>query len=410
MKKERFDIEKIDRSLFETKIVDQENPTGASFTHYLQNHQNGASDFYKKDALVFVEQILKKKHPRQQITNKLTERVLQRLTSNSNKPVPFPAPKTPKFRFIDLFAGIGGFRIAMQNLGGKCVYTSEWDKEAQKTYKANYGEIPFGDITKEKVKKYIPESYDIVCAGFPCQAFSIAGYRKGFSDTRGTLFFDVEQIVERNRPKVVFLENVKNLLSHDKGKTFKVIVEILEKKLGYKVFYKILNSMTHANVPQNRERVFIVAFEPKKVKNYKDFKFPKQVKLTKTIHDILEGDKKDDKYYYSKTHMYYPELSKTMNNKNTVYQWRRVYVRENKSNVCPTLTANMGTGGHNVPLIKDDFGIRKLTPKECFAFQGFDMSKFIFPKIADSKLYMQAGNSVTVSLIERISKEITKVI
>tara|TARA_B100000989_G_scaffold293432_1_gene270826 strand:- start:1659 stop:2891 length:1233 start_codon:yes stop_codon:yes gene_type:complete len=410
MKKERFDIEKIDRSLFETKIVDQENPTGASFTHYLQNHQNGASDFYKKDALVFVEQILKKKHPRQQITNKLTERVLQRLTSNSNKPVPFPAPKTPKFRFIDLFAGIGGFRIAMQNLGGKCVYTSEWDKEAQKTYKANYGEIPFGDITKEKVKKYIPESYDIVCAGFPCQAFSIAGHRKGFSDTRGTLFFDVEQIVERNRPKVVFLENVKNLLSHDKGKTFKVIVEILEKKLGYKVFYKILNSMTHANVPQNRERVFIVAFEPKKVKNYKDFKFPKQVKLTKTIHDILEGDKKDDKYYYSKTHMYYPELSKTMNNKNTVYQWRRVYVRENKSNVCPTLTANMGTGGHNVPLIKDDFGIRKLTPKECFAFQGFDMSKFIFPKIADSKLYMQAGNSVTVSLIERISKEITKVI
>ena len=410
MKKERFDIEKIDRSLFETKIVDQENPTGASFTHYLQNHQNGASDFYKKDALVFVEQILKKKHPRQQITNKLTERVLQRLTSNSNKPVPFPAPKTPKFRFIDLFAGIGGFRIAMQNLGGKCVYTSEWDKEAQKTYKANYGEIPFGDITKEKVKKYIPESYDIVCAGFPCQAFSIAGHRKGFSDTRGTLFFDVEQIVERNRPKVVFLENVKNLLSHDKGKTFKVIVEILEKKLGYKVFYKILNSMTHANVPQNRERVFIVAFEPKKVKNYKDFKFPKQVKLTKTIHDILEGDKKDDKYYYSKNHMYYPELSKTMNNKNTVYQWRRVYVRENKSNVCPTLTANMGTGGHNVPLIKDDFGIRKLTPKECFAFQGFDMSKFIFPKIADSKLYMQAGNSVTVSLIERISKEITKVI
>tara|TARA_X000000950_G_scaffold129595_1_gene161919 strand:+ start:2575 stop:3807 length:1233 start_codon:yes stop_codon:yes gene_type:complete len=409
MKKEQFDIEKIDRSLFEINVVDQENPTQASFTHYLQNHQNGASDFYKKDALVFVEQILKKKHPRQQITNKLTELVLQRLTSNSNKLVPFPAPKNPKFRFIDLFAGIGGFRIAMQNLGGKCVYTSEWNKDAQKTYKANYGEIPFGDITKEKVKKYIPESYDIVCAGFPCQAFSIAGYRKGFSDTRGTLFFDVEQIVERNRPKAVFLENVKNLLSHDKGKTFKVIVEILEKKLGYKVFYEILNSMTHANVPQNRERVFIVAFEPKQVKNYKDFKFPKQVKLTKTIHDIIDGDKKGDKYYYSKNHMYYPKLSKTMNNKNTVYQWRRVYVRENKSNVCPTLTANMGTGGHNVPLIKDDFGIRKLTPKECFAFQGFEMSKFIFPKIADSKLYMQAGNSVTVSLIERITKEIIKI-
>ncbi len=168
--------------------------------------------------------------------------------------------------------------------------------------------------------------------------------------------------------------------------------------------------MTHANIPQNRERVFIVAFDPNQVKNYKNFKFPATVKLTKTIHDIIDNDKKDDKYYYSKNHKYYPELSRTMKNKNTVYQWRRVYVRENKSNVCPTLTANMGTGGHNVPLIKDDFGIRKLTPKECFAFQGYDMNKFILPKIADSKLYMQAGNSVTTNLIEKITKEIIKII
>ena len=141
------------------------------------------------------------------------------------------------------------------------------------------------------------------------------------------MFFDVEQIIERHRPKVVFLENVKNLLSHDKGKTFKVIIEILEKKLGYVVYYEILNSMTHANIPQNRERVFIVAFDPNQVKNYKNFKFPATVKLTKTIHDIIDNDKKDDKYYYSKNHKYYPELSRTMKNKNTVYQWRRVYVR-----------------------------------------------------------------------------------
>lgn len=405
-----FDIENIDSKLFEIDVIEQNSSTQASFTHYLQNYKNGVSNFYKKDALSYVEQILKKEYPRQQITNELTESALQFLIFNSNNSVPFPPPLKSKFKFIDLFAGIGGFRIAMQNLGGKCVYTSEWNKEAQKTYRVNYGEIPFGDITKEEVKNYIPDTFDIICAGFPCQAFSIAGYRKGFSDTRGTLFFDVEQIIERHRPKVVFLENVKNLLSHDKGKTFKVIIEILEKKLGYVVYYEILNSMTHANIPQNRERVFIVAFDPNQVKNYKNFKFPVPVKLTKTIHDIIDNDKKDDKYYYSKNHQYYPELSRTMKNKNTVYQWRRVYVRENKSNVCPTLTANMGTGGHNVPLIKDDFGIRKLTPKECFAFQGYDMKKFILPKIADSKLYMQAGNSVTTNLIERITNEITKVL
>ncbi|WP_374551936.1 DNA cytosine methyltransferase, partial [Flavobacterium sp.] len=324
--------------------------------------------------------------------------------------VPFPTPKNYTFEFIDLFAGIGGFRIAMQNVGGKCVYTSEWNKDAQKTYRENFGEIPFGDITKERIKNYIPTEFDVLCAGFPCQAFSIAGYQKGFSDTRGTLFFDVEQIIERHRPKVVFLENVKNLVSHDKGKTFKVIIEILEKKLGYKVFHKVLNSMTHANVPQNRERIFIVAFDPKQVENYKQFKFPEEIKLTKTIHDILEQGKQDDKYYYPETHQYYPELAKTITKKDTVYQWRRVYVRENKSNVCPTLTANMGAGGHNVPLIKDDFGIRKLTPKECFAFQGYPMDKFILPSVANSKLYMQAGNSVTTSLIERISNEIINVL
>ena len=197
---------------------------------------------------------------------------------------------------------------------------------------------------------------------------------------------------------------------HDKGKTFKVILEILEEKLGYKVFHKVLNTMTHANVPQNRERIFVVAFDPNQVPNYANFQFPEEIKLTKTIHDILDKEKQENKYYYPKTHQYYPELVKTMTSKDTVYQWRRVYVRENKSNVCPTLTANMGAGGHNVPLIKDDFGIRKLTPKECFAFQGYPMDKYILPPIANSKLYMQAGNSVTTTLIERISNEIINVL
>ncbi len=324
--------------------------------------------------------------------------------------VPFPTPREVKFSFIDLFAGVGGFRLALQDLGGECLYSSEWDENAKKTYQSNFGDKPFGDITKNETKSYIPNKFDILCAGFPCQPFSIAGYRKGFTDTRGTLFFDVENIIEKHKPKIVFLENVKNLISHDKGKTFSVIMEVLENKLGYKVFYKVLNAMTHANIPQNRERVFIVAFDSRQVENFNKFKFPNSIPLTKSIHDILEKDEKNSKYYYPNTHKYYPQLKKSMNNKDTLYQWRRVYVRENKSNVCPTLNANMGTGGHNVPLIIDDFGIRKLTPKECFAFQGYPIEKYLLPNIADSKLYMQAGNSVTVPLIKRIGEQIIKVL
>ncbi|PVX52217.1 DNA (cytosine-5)-methyltransferase 1 [Balneicella halophila] len=324
--------------------------------------------------------------------------------------IPFPTPENHTFQFIDLFAGVGGFRLAMQSVGGRCVYSSEWNKDAQQTYYTNFGELPFGDITKDETKDSIPQGFDVLCAGFPCQAFSIAGHRKGFSDTRGTLFFDIEQIIEKHRPKAVFLENVKNLVSHDKGKTFKVILEILYEKLGYTVFYQVLNSMTHANIPQNRERIFIVAFDPKQVPNYENFVFPESIPLTHSIQDFLGKGKQEDKYYYTKAHKYYQELEKAMTNKNNVYQWRRVYVRENKSNVCPTLTANMGTGGHNVPLIIDDFGFRKLTPKECFAFQGYPMERYVLPDIANGKLYMQAGNSVTVPLIERISNQILKVL
>lgn len=400
--KEKISIEEFDNKSYQ--IIEEDK---AILTHYLHNIHNRVSKHYKKEALTVLENYIEYKNESE--VSIVAEEALQQFLFEVEN-VPFPTPENYTFKFIDLFAGIGGFRIAMQSVGGKCVYTSEWNKDAQKTYRENFGEIPFGDITKESIKNYIPTEFDVLCAGFPCQAFSIAGYQKGFSDTRGTLFFDIEQIIEKHRPKVVFLENVKNLVSHDNGKTFKVIIEILEEKLGYKVFHKVLNSMTHANVPQNRERIFIVAFDPKQVKGYKKFKFPSKVKLTKTIHDILEQDKQDDKYYYPETHQYYPELVKTITKKDTVYQWRRVYVRENKSNVCPTLTANMGTGGHNVPLIKDDFGIRKLTPKECFAFQGYPMDKYILPPIANSKLYMQAGNSVTAPLIERISKEIIKVL
>jgi len=407
--RQRTSFEDFDGKNFKLTFYEIENEENeqAILSHYILNKNNEFGHLIKDEAFKILENFTQYKSPEEK--KNILEDSLQQLIFESSS-IPFPPVKNPKFKFIDLFAGIGGFRLAMQNVGGQCVFTSEWEKSAQKTYCQNFGEIPFGDITKKQVKIHIPNDFDILCAGFPCQAFSIAGYRKGFADTRGTLFFDIEQIIEKHRPKVVFLENVKNLVSHDNGNTFKIIIETLEIKHGYKVFHKVLNSATHANVPQNRERIFIVAFDPKQVKNYTKFEFPKPIKLTKTIHDFLDKEQKEETFYYKSNHQYYPELSKTMLSKNTVYQWRRVYARENKSNLCPTLTANMGSGGHNVPLIKDDFGIRKLTPKECFAFQGYPMDKYILPRIANSKLYMQACNSVTTPLIERISNEIIKVL
>lgn len=407
LSREKISIEEFDDKLFKVRFVQPINEDKAILTHYLNNINNDLGKHYKKSALSVVDKFVEYKN---EIDSPIVQEDALQQFLFELKDIPFPSPKNHKFTFIDLFAGIGGFRIAMQNSGGKCVYTSEWDVNAQRTYRENFGEVPFGDITKEYVKSYIPNGFDVLCAGFPCQAFSIAGYQKGFADIRGNLFFDIQKVIQDHRPKVVFLENVKNLISHDNGRTFKIILEVLEEQLGYKVFYKVLNTMTHANIPQNRERIFIVAFDSSQVPNYDKFVFPEEIKLTKTIDDFLEKGKQDDSYYYPQSHKYYPELAKVMTKTDTVYQWRRVYVRENKSNVCPTLTANMGSGGHNVPLIRDEFGIRKLTPKECFAFQGYPMDKFILPNIAKSKLFMQAGNSVTTSLIERISKQIISVL
>lgn len=406
--KEKISIDEFDDKKFKIRFIDDEDSKKAVLTHYLHNYDNGVKDHFAEEATEYLKQIVEYKNEEEN-QNLVSDIALQQLLFEVEN-VPFPTPKNYTFKFIDLFAGIGGFRIALQNVGGKCVYTSEWNADSQVTYRANFGEVPFGDITKERTKNYIPDNFDVLCAGFPCQAFSIAGNRKGFQDTRGTLFFDLEKIIETKRPKVVFLENVKNLVSHDKGNTFKVILEILEEKLGYKTYTKILNSSTHANVPQNRERIFIVAFDKEQVANHGDFRFPEPIPLTNTIHDVLEKGKQADNLYYKKDHQYYPELEKTMTSKDTIYQWRRVYVRENKSQVCPTLTANMGTGGHNVPLILDDYGIRKLTPKECFAFQGYPMDQYILPNVSNSKLYMQAGNSVTTTLIERIANQILQVL
>ena len=322
---------------------------------------------------------------------------------------PFQPKQNPDFQFIDLFAGIGGFRIAMQDCGGECVYSSEWDENAKQTYYHNFGEVPFGDITKESNKRLIPDGFDVLCAGFPCQAFSIAGYRKGFEDTRGTLFFDVAEIIRRKRPKAVYLENVKNLYTHDEGRTFAVIKGTLE-ELGYVVFHKVMNAMEYANVPQNRERIFIVCFDPEQVPNYADFHFPDKEPLRSTIKDCIDYSIQEKKLFYGDNMGHISEIRAGVTSQDTIYQWRRQYVRENKSNVCPTLTANMGTGGHNVPLILTDYGIRKLSPKECLNFQGYPKN-YTFPTtIADSAKYKQAGNSVVVPLIRKVCNNIAMTI
>ncbi len=319
------------------------------------------------------------------------------------------SPSKRDFTFIDLFAGIGGFRIAAQNLGGRCVFSSEFDLNAQKTYEYNFGEVPYGDITLPETKKAIPDKFDCLFGGFPCQPFSIAGYRKGFSDTRGTLFYDIAEIVKNKKPKALFLENVKNLTTHDKGKTFEVIKSTLE-ELGYVVYYKVMNSMDYANIPQNRERIFIVCFDPKQVSNYSSFRFPSKVKLTKSIHECIVKTTSDSRLVYTSAMSHYDELVREITDPDSIYQWRRQYVRKNQSHVCPTLTANMGTGGHNVPLIITDGIIRKLSPKECLNFQGFPDNYQFPPTIAMSAMYKQAGNSVVVPLIQAVCTEIVNTI
>lgn len=309
------------------------------------------------------------------------------------------------FKVASLFAGIGGICYGFKQAGAQIVWANEIDKDACKTYRHNFGDkyLVEGDI-KEVDPTTIPD-IDILNGGFPCQAFSVAGYRKGFDDERGNLFFEITRILEVKKPKAILLENVKNLEGHDHGNTFKVIKEQLE-LLGYHVHKAVLNTMEYGNVPQNRERIYIVGFLSKEA--YDKFTYPEEIPLTKNIHDIIDvTDKKPLGLYYENS-KYYPELVKTMTKKDTVYQWRRVYCRENKSNVCPTLTANMGTGGHNVPLILDDYGIRKLTPEECVGFQGFP-KEFSFPNdICNASKYKQAGNSVSVPVIKRIAENMIK--
>lgn len=305
------------------------------------------------------------------------------------------------------FAGVGGIDLAFEQAGFNVIYANEIDEKAAKTYELNFNlKVDVRDIKDIEPSK-LPD-FNILVAGFPCQAFSIAGYREGFDDKkgRGNLFFDIINILEHKNVEVVFLENVKNLVSHDKGNTFKVIIRELE-RLGYFIKHKVLNGMEYGNIPQNRERIYIVAFKNKQA--YERFEFPNKIDLTNRLDSVIDYENNvDNKYYYTQEKCsFFDELETKIIKHDTVYQWRRIYVRENQNNVCPTLTANMGMGGHNVPIIyTNSKKYRKLTPKECFNLQGYPKEYKLPEDIADSQLYKQAGNSVVVPVIRRIAEHI----
>lgn len=351
----------------------------------------------------------------------LSRDAAQLYLSKINKPKFKTKNKDKTFTFIDLFAGIGGFRMAMQNLGGKCVFTSEWDLKAQETYFHNFGDIPFGDITLKATKAKIPKEFDLLCAGFPCQAFSIAGKRGGFEDTRGTLFFDVAEIIKEHRPKGIFLENVKGLINHKSGKTLETILNVLRDDLNYIVPEPKIINAKHFGVPQNRERIFIVGFRKEDFEEEAlSFQYPQPSGKKVTIHEILEKNTVPVNYYLSRQYL------------DTLIRHRKRHAEKGNGFGFQIIKNNdvanaivVGGMGRERNLVQDngpkDFtpithikgevnreGIRKMTPREWARLQGFPDS-FDFP-VADVHAYKQLGNSVAVPAIQETAKRIINVI
>ena len=394
----------------------------AVLSHYLHNHPKEVEDNQKGEIIWAVREFLSRKKFRQGRTDEeLTDEQVWKVAEDATQydlfadffKVPFPAPENPKFTFIDLFAGIGGFRIAFQNLGGKCVYSSEFDAKAQESYLANYGEMPFGDITKPSTKSYIPDHFDILCGGFPCQAFSLAGRRLGFKDeTRGTLFFEIEDILRKHQPKAFFLENVKGLAIHDKGRTLKTILEHLN-DAGYDVVPpQILNAMDYG-VPQHRERIYIIGFRKDMEININDFHYPepttpegKRVKF----RDVMEKEVPSVKYYLSDV---YVETLKRHRARHEAAGHGFGYEIIDIDGVANAIV--VGGMGRERNLIIDkrltDFspvtnikgevnreGIRRMTPREWARLQGFPEEFKIV--VADASAYKQFGNSVAIPAIQ----------
>jgi DNA (cytosine-5)-methyltransferase 1 len=309
------------------------------------------------------------------------------------------------FRFIDLFSGMGGFRIAFEKLGGKCVFSSDIDKYAQETYFMNFVEIPYGDITKIDAKD-VPD-HDILCAGFPCQAFSIAGKRLGFEDTRGTLFFDVARILKEKKPKAFILENVRGLANHDGGKTLEVILATL-KEIGYSYKYEILNAKDY-NVPQNRERWYCVGVRNDLGLNIEQFTFPEKKELTNVLSKIIETT--EDKNYqvsdrcWENIEKFVKEKEIKISPNTLAYDIRPSRCHFVKGDVSNCLTAKMGTGGNNVPVVISQR--RKLTERECLTLMGYPST---YKVKKGFQTYKQIGNSVVVPVISEIAKKLNSLL
>ena len=321
-----------------------------------------------------------------------------------------------RFKTGCLFAGIGGFCKAFEQVGCRVVWANEKDKFAKETFEANFPHIRYLHKPVEDlgVKRDHLEPVDILTAGFPCQPFSVAGKKLGFKDERGLLFLHIIRIIKefgRDKPKILLLENVRNFRTHDRGKTVnRVQVEI--QKAGYWFSEKnaaILNTMTHTDIPQNRARVFMVAMSCQHFPS-NTFLFPEALPhgSLRSVWDFLDTRcKQDQAYYFTEESQYYEMFREAIesNSQRSIYQLRRSYVRENKSGVCFTLMANMGEGGHNQPVIKDGWGIRKLTPRECARLQGYEDSWFsIPPQISKTQIYKQIGNSVTIPLVAKLAE------
>lgn len=310
-------------------------------------------------------------------------------------------------KVCSLFSGIGGIDLGFIQAGFDVIWANEFDKDAATTYRANFGNayLVQKDIKTISAKE-IPD-FDVLVAGFPCQPFSSAGNQKGFDDPRGNLFFEIARIVEAKRPQVIFLENVSNLLQHDDGKTFLTIYNALV-PFGYAFKYRVMDSFDYGNVPQHRKRIFIVAFLD--YEKCEKFEFPDKIKQVVQLNDILVRNvKHDNSYYYNESSVYYADLKRIVTDKKALYKIYDSGVSRKAHYVCPTLTANMGTYPDRVPIILDDFGIRKITPYECLALQGFPKD-YRFPKIPKASAYKQCGNSVVVPVIRRIAENIIEVL
>lgn len=403
-----------EESLNEDGTIMSMNEQAAIITHYLKLKSNPRyASVYKCKG----EELLRlwgefvghdDKETSQEIVCEDTTRSIGYLFSDVYN-APFQPQKNPHFTFIDLFAGIGGFRMAMQNNGGECVFSSEWNEMAQRTYYANYGEMPFGDITNENIKRFIPQGFDILCAGFPCQPFSIAGVSKkkslgretGFKDkTQGTLFFDVADIISRFRPKAFFLENVKNLCSHDKGNTFRIICETLE-ELDYSIHYKIMDGKSY--VPQHRERILIVGFDRKRFHGNETFEFPEQTEPTTKVRDILDPNVPDKYTLTDKLWDYLQNYALRQKAKGNGFG----YGIADLDGITRTLSARYYKDGSEILIPQEGKNPRRLTPRECARLMGYP-DNFIIDRVSDLQIYRQCGNSVVMPLIAAVSKNIIK--